>query len=172
MRRFGMIRNVKVERRAPIGIIGQATFEKMLVRCGKQMPRFCLLHELGHFFEPGGKTQAGKSDRFMTILGHPVTREILCEEAAAWRWAVRAWTRRGRRLGQRERNLIRLFYQSYLSRRHLPPPDNSNPTPLSKGGVIRNHPELNWRPCRIKGLRWMTYREVILELTKIMESES
>jgi len=185
---FGIIRNFKVTRHVKaLDFDSSVNFEDMVVKVGARAPRIALLHELGHVFGPGGKTQAGKSDRMLARMGiGPMTREIIMEEAAAWRWAVRAWTRRGRRLRPRERAFIRIYIQSYSIRRcadvyltrlarlgqATPPSGCPNPTPPSKGGVIRNRPELT-PTCRLfNRLGGQTHLTVTRELTKLLESST
>lgn len=181
---FGMIRNFKVTRHVTaLGFDSSVNFDDMLVRIGARAPRIALYHELGHVFGPGGKTQGGKSDRMLMKLGAPVTQRVLMEEAAAWRWAVRAWTRRGRRLGPREWAFIRICMQSYSIRRlrfvawtrlsalgAMLPPDCPNPTPLSKGGVIRNRPELPPTLRLFNRLGGVSTLTLTRELTKLLES--
>lgn len=71
-------------------------------------------HEVGHF-ETGQTGALAQAERaYQAIMGGP-SDLALAMEAAAWRWAVKAWAARGRKLGAREKAFIRYAYGTYCS---------------------------------------------------------
>jgi hypothetical protein len=115
-----VINGISIERNSSAKKIGRASalIAARRVRIGRQTARILLFHELGHFFgEWPEESREANYARFMGDLGGKGGLEVLRSEAAAWRWAVKAWTRRGRALGEREQRVIRGYFGSYLRAR-------------------------------------------------------
>lgn len=88
---------------------------------GPGCPRIGMLHELGHALEPGGNVpfEAYVIALEMGDFSGPAGLRVIQAEAAAWRWAVRAWTRRGRKLDEAQRSIIRGYFSSYTMQRRI-----------------------------------------------------
>lgn len=103
-----------------VGFLGdraEAHRSGTMIRLGPEAHRISMMHEIGHCLEPGGQSPMGKRARSLRYLGGVMGLAVIQEEAAAWRWAVRAWTRRGRRLDDSVKAIIVQKYQTYLRRR-------------------------------------------------------
>lgn len=78
-----------------------------------RLSRILMYHEAGHV-ESGQSARVYGTERFMSqLLGGP-TRKLVCMEAEAWRWAVKAWTERHGALGEKEKATIREIYGTYI----------------------------------------------------------
>jgi hypothetical protein len=115
------INGITIERRGRSGIgLASALIVQKRILTGPKTPRLVLLHELGHFFgEVKEESFGAQRARWMGYSGGDVGLEIIRSEAAAWRWAVKAWQRRGRALGAEEKRIIRGYFGSYLRHRWM-----------------------------------------------------
>lgn len=84
------------------------------IKVSKGLGALALYHEIGHFAQDTPMREQLEASVVQRIFGGPGP-SVVRAEAAAWRWAVKEWTKRRKRpLNCEEQNFIRFAYGTYL----------------------------------------------------------